>query len=347
MGIPQIPSRLTAPRRPRRHRWGLGLLLTVLAALVAVPPAASDEQVPIPPIAALEEGAYRVRDSHTGQELWEEEWLLHRESRAGHFILHLQENGKGLRERTAPTVWTDSVRLDLWGPHPALTAIRETRDADGRPMSVDQREFDYELGVGQLVSRDATTGDADVRSVSLTRRAIPTEVLPAILRLLPEMAAHQMFFDLVTDAGRLIGMHATVVGREWVTVPAGRFECFKIALEPTGAAGLLLAVMRAKLYMWHTVAAPHFWVKYQGPQDGATSRQIVQELVRFDAREVSAPAPGRALAAAGPAGVIAALHAPGPPRGSRIPMPASIWYVVLLAAVVFEIGVEATHFLAD
>jgi hypothetical protein len=303
----------------------------------------------------VERGAYRARDLQTGQALWEGEWLLSRETRAGRTILSLQETGNGIRDSPVAIVWTERTSLDLWGPHPALTASREVRDADGRLVLRGQREFDYALGSGQQVSEDVQTGDTRVRAVSLTAQAIPTELLPALLRLLPEARDQQMQFDLVTGEGRLVGMHARVVGRERVTVPAGTFDSFKVQLQPTGFLEFL-ATLHSKLYMWLTVAAPHVWVKYQGP-DGPGLQPVVRELVRFDTQRATAARALRELAqldtqratAAIPLavpignlteGLAASVSPVDLPAGRWSASPESLGDLLVLAALVFVIGVE-------
>jgi hypothetical protein len=288
----------------------------------------------MPPVAEVERGAYRARDLQTGRALWEGDWLLSRETRAGRTLVDLQENGKGIRDSPGGTVWTERMSLDLWGPHPALTASREVRNADGRLVHRGQRVFDFELGSGQQVREDVQTGTTTVRAVSLTAQAIPTELLSAILRLLPAARDQQMQFDLVTGEGRLVGMHARVVGRERVTVPAGTFDSFKVQLEPTGFLAVL-ATLRGPLYMWHTVAAPHVWVKYQGPDGSPGVQPVVRELVRFD----TPPAPPRA----GPLGPLPAGLAAAPvahPAGSWSAPPATLALLLVLAALVFVLGVE-------
>ncbi len=287
----------------------------------------------------MERGAYRARDLQTGRALWEGEWLVSRETQAGRTILYLQEQGKGIRESPVATVWTERMTLDLWGPHPALTASREVRAADGRLVHRGQREFDFELGAGQQVSEEVQTGDTTVRAVSLTAQAIPTELLSSLLRLLPEATDQQMQFDLVTGEGRLVGMRATVVGRERVTVPAGTFDSFKVQLQPTGL-WAFLAPLHAKLYMWHTVAAPHVWVEYQGPDGSPGFRPVVRELVRFDTQGATAARPLAVRVGTLPAALAASVSPVDRPDGRWSPVPESLGYLLVLVALVFVIGVE-------
>jgi hypothetical protein len=90
-----------------------------------------------------------------------------------------------------------------------------------------------------------------------------------------------MRFDLVTRDGKVFGMLARIIGRERVDVPAGSFECYRVELAPTGLIGVLADLAMPKTYMWHAVAAPHIWVKFQGVEGGPGGREIIRELVQF------------------------------------------------------------------
>jgi hypothetical protein len=299
------------------------------------------EPLPLPPLAPQERGAYRARDLHTGEELSRAEWTLNRQTEAGRPLLHLQQEGTQ-SAAPGPTAWSEHVTLDLRGAHPVLTAARETRDGAGRAVEVEQREFDYALGSGEVVTTEPRTGETQSRAVRLTAQTISAELLPAVLRLLPGTRDHRMDLDVVMAEGRTVGMRAVVVGREWIRVPAGVFDCFKVALELTGLRGALAAVKLPPLFMWHTVAAPHFWVRYQGPE-GSSPREVVRELLRFETRAAAAVLPGDPMASRR----AAALHPGERPSGTRAVDARLFVYLLVLAAVVFEIGVEATRLLTD
>jgi hypothetical protein len=340
MGIPTNLGERPVPRRPTPRRQAPRLGLALLAVLAAAGPAAPAERFPMPPVAEVERGAYRARDLHTGRALWEGDWRLARETRAGRTLVELQENGRGIRESPGVTEWTERMRLDLWGPHPTLTASREVRDADGRLVHRGQRDFDFELGAGQQVREEVQTGTTTVRAVSLTAQAIPTELLSALLRLLPDAPDQQMQFELVTGEGRLVGMHARVVGRERVTVPAGTFDSFKVQLEPTGFLAVL-ATLHGKLYMWHTVAAPHVWVKYQGPDGSPGLQPVVRELVRFDTPRATAARPLAVPIGPLTAGLVAPVARPD---GSWSAPPETLAFLLVLLALAFVIGMECGVF---
>ena len=251
--------------------------LRVFALLMLLPgPVGTAAGIPMPPLAATEQGAYRALDAQTGSVLWETQWVLTRSDEAGRPILHLREDGAGVRDLPGRTAWTDQMVIDLWGADPRIAATRETRNAQ-QPLEVETRTFDYTQGAGQVETQDLRTGTAQSRQVPLTAQTIPVELLSAVLRLLPATPAHTMRVALVLRSGRVVELRAKLVGQEPVAVPAGQFDCFKLELDPTGMVGMVARLLMPPLYVWQTAAFPHFWVKVRGPDGGPGSREIVRD----------------------------------------------------------------------
>jgi len=264
-------------------RSGRRLRLAALAWLSMVGAVGAADQLPLPPLAPLEGGTYRARDLQSGEPLWEERWTLKQEARGARSVVHLEEQGQGIRDRTMPTRWTLTMTIDLWGPAPRVSSTKEVWDLAGQPVAVEERTLEYGSGTGSLRIRDPRTGEATSRAFRVTTETVTPEFLPAMLRLLPATPDQQMQLDLVTHSGSVLGLQARIVGQERVEVPAGTYDCFKVELVPTGITGLLARVLLPKLFMWHAVAAPHIWIKFQGPAAGVGSPEIVRELTEFQA----------------------------------------------------------------
>jgi hypothetical protein len=260
------------------------LWLAALAWLTAVGVAGAADQFPLPPLALFEGGTYRARNLQSGEPLWEERWTLKQEAQGGRSVVHLEEQGQGIRDRTVPTRWTLTMTIDLWGSAPRVSSTREVWDLAGQPVAVEERTLEYGSGTGSLRTRDPRTGEATSRAFRVTAETVTPEFLPAMLRLLPATPDQQMQLDLVTHGGSVLGLQAKIVGQERVEVPAGTYDCFKVELAPTGFTGLLARVLLPKIIMWHTVAAPHIWIKFQGPAAGVGSPEIVRELTEFQAK---------------------------------------------------------------
>jgi len=253
----------------------------ILAILCPSEPIYAVGLMPVPTMAAAERGEYQARNARTGNELWRTSWVLDRTTAEGHTLIRVQEDGRGVRDSDVPTVWTVHMTLDLSSQAPRLSLAREVRDAAGHLLEVQQREMDYSDGSGRVITTDGRTGRSESRSFPLTAKSIGVEMLATEFRLLPDLPDQQMQFDLITRDGKVLGMQAKIVGRERVVVPAGSFECYKVELAPTGLLGVLADLLMPKMYMWHTVATPHIWIKFQGAEGGPGSPEIVRELVRF------------------------------------------------------------------
>jgi hypothetical protein len=254
-------------------------MLAILAACVC--PAVPAEVVPLPPMAATERGAYRARDVASGAALWETEWVVTRATQDGRPVLHMIEDGAGTRaDFPGRTLWSTQMTIDLWGADPFLSAIREVRDTQ-RVLEIEDRKFDYRRATGSVEIGHPATGESNTREIHLTAQTYPVEFLSVLLRLIPNAPDKEIRFQLVTHTASVVDMRANVVGRERVSVPAGTFDCYKIELHPTGLTGVIARLIMPNFYMWHTEAAPHFWVKSQGAEGGPGSREIVRELLRF------------------------------------------------------------------
>ncbi len=269
------------------RRWpghpGWHIRLVALACLSAVGAVEAADRLPRPPMAPFERGTYRARDLRSGEPLWEQSWVLRQEMHGVRPILHLEEHGQGIRESTVPTRWAVTMTIDLWAPAPRVTSTRQVWDLAGQPTTVEERTLAYGPGTGEVRIRDLRTGADRSRTFRVTAETVTPEMLPMLVRLLPETPGRQRHFDLVTRGGSFVGLNATIVGQERVEVPAGAYDCFKIELEPTGIVGILARLVLPRIYLWHAVAAPHMWVKFQGPAAGPGSAEIIRELSEFQA----------------------------------------------------------------
>lgn len=255
--------------------WVLLGSLCVAALAGAAPP------IPLPPLAPVERGEYRALDPQSGAELWRTQWVLDQAPAAGQTTVRIREDGRGHRVPGDPVVWTLQMDLVLTDHLRRLSSTREVWDEAGHLRQVEHRDLDYVAGKGRVTITDIRTGKTEAREVALTPQAIVAEMLPAVLRVLPTLPGQRMDFEFITRAGEVFGLTARIIGQEEVDVPAGRFPCYKIELAPRGVLGVVAALVGFKLYVWHTVAPPHIWVKYQGPADGPGTRAVVRELVRF------------------------------------------------------------------
>ncbi len=230
-----------------------------------------------------------ARDFRSGEDLWRTRWEVEEAITDGITRIRANEEGRGYLEGTGPAEWRVRVEATYSGGERRFVSRREIRDEAGHLLRAEDREFDYGAGTGRIAITDGASGRTVVQQISVEATSIAAEMLATQLRLLPDAEGRRMGFSLITREGKLVGVAASILGQEMVTVPAGRFECYKIEIDPAGFRGFLADLFLPRIFMWHTVAAPHFWVKYQGPDEGRLSREIVRELAHFESRPPATP----------------------------------------------------------
>jgi hypothetical protein len=266
-----------------RLRLLLLLLLLILLLLGLVSPGrAAEVGTQIPPMGAVEEGAYRAQDVKTGEELWQHGWRLVSQPRGGQVAVRGTQAGHGRRGQGRPVSWSLQMEAQLGGDRSRFWARREVRNTAGEVLEIEERELDPAHKTGMVKRQRGAGGQPEIRRFLPSRRTVDVEFLAFALRLLPTAATQRMGFDLVTGEGSVVVMEAGILGREVVRVPAGSFECYRVALAPTGVLGLAASLLLPKMLTWMRVEPPYIWVKSQGAEDGVGSREILRELVRFD-----------------------------------------------------------------
>ena len=65
-------------------------------------------------------------------------------------------------------------------------------------------------------------------------------------------------------------------------MPAGEFECYKVELVPGLGVLNLFRFAIPKAYFWFTVDPPHYWVRYEGLENGRGTPQVVMELTTLE-----------------------------------------------------------------
>jgi len=107
---------------------------------------------------------------------------------------------------------------------------------------------------------------------------LATEGIAGILRFLPFDHWEPQKMHLFSNEPKMYEVKLEMKGKERVKTPAGEFEAYKIELSPELGVLNLVKGLLPKAYFWFTVAAPHFWVKYEGPENGAGTPSIVMQL---------------------------------------------------------------------
>ena len=134
--------------------------------------------------------------------------------------------------------------------------------------------------VPSLRGRIVKIGGEAVNQLKVPPDALIVEGIAGILRYFPFEQTRPLSAHLLTNEPRLYSVGIEIRGKEHVKTPAGEFDCYKVEMIPHLG---LLNIVRSffpRTFFWFTVAPPHFWVRYEGLENGPGTPEIVMELDR-------------------------------------------------------------------
>jgi Protein of unknown function (DUF3108) len=255
------------------------MIFGVLFGLVAV---LVQDIVPAPAAIPREKGSTIVSSS-TGKPEWTAEWTMEPSTEKGGPAVRFTEAGRGsISAYPMPVRWTLQA---VWATDRSFYPLRFEKtitDNDGHTIATERKTFDP---VTRTVLFDHMRAGRAVESKQLAAPAdtLTVEGIAGILRFLPFDRWRPFTVHLLTNEPQLYQMKIQMRGKERVKTPAGEFECYKIELTPQLGILDVVRPFLSKTFFWFSVAPPHFWVRYQGPESGRGSPQIVMELKTYEA----------------------------------------------------------------
>ena len=252
----------------------------LLAALLMPAPAPVELLKP-PPSANSEKGA--TRTSSKGEPLrWKSEWTMQRSTVQGRRAVQFTEKGAGHysgfdREVrwNVETIWTAE------GSFRPFRSERTVTDTSGRPLLKEVKTFNFDKGSVDIDVENAN-GSKSRRTLNIPPDTVTVDGIAGALRSLPFDQSHPIELHVLTNEPRLYDVSFEMRGRERIRTPAGEFECYKVELRPGLGVLSVFGFLVPKAFFWFTVDAPHYWVRYEGPENGRGTPQIVTELTMFE-----------------------------------------------------------------
>jgi hypothetical protein len=251
-----------------------------LPALVVLLAFAPPELFKAPPEIHRERGSIVVKDS-SGKQRWTADWTMEPATIDGRRAVRFTENGSG---RYSPFTTDVQWSLDsLWGAdgfYRPLRVEKTYRNSAGKVLAADKKLFQ-----GGVMRWDRSAdGKTETRTLAMPADAIAVDGIAAVLRAFP-FERREFSTHLLSNEPRLYDVSFENRGRERVRVPAGEFECYRIEVDAHLGALNIVKPFLAKTTFWMTVEPPHFWVRYQGYENGRGTPEIVMELKSYDTAE--------------------------------------------------------------
>jgi hypothetical protein len=254
-----------------------GLLILITAFLASDP-------VPAPPSIPHEKGSIFVSigGSSGNSERWTAEWTMEPFSERGRPAVRFTETGHGTYSGySQPVRWSLDAVWSADGSFYPLRFQKTITGNDGHTIATERKTFDPARSSAQF-ERKREGRPPEIRQFPAPRGTLTVEGIAGILRFLPFEQWRPLTVRLLTNEPEIYDTRIEMRGKERIKTPAGEFECYKIELVPELGVLNVVRAFLPKTYMWFSAASPHFWVRYQGPENGRGTPQIVMELKSYE-----------------------------------------------------------------
>jgi hypothetical protein len=221
-----------------------------------------------------------IVSTKAGPRRWTAKWTMEPFERDGKKGVRFTEQGQG---HVSP--FSGDVRWSLealWSAENGLQPLQTEKtvtSSTGAPLATERKQFDHTKGTVRF-ERRSSDGRSEVKSVPTPPDTLAVEGIAGILRFLAFDRTAPFPAHMLSNEPRLYSVTFESRGKERVRTPAGEFDAYKVEMVPHVG---LLNVFRSfvpKAFFWFTVAPPHFWVRYEGPENGPGTPEIVMELAR-------------------------------------------------------------------
>ena len=245
--------------------YPIAVLLTVISAPTAIP---------------REQGSIVVSDQHGG-ERWTAEWTMEPAREGSMPAVHFTENGHGrLYPYTQPVQWKiDSVWTANGEFHP-FRFEKTVSDTNGRTITTERKTFDPTHHTVRFKRKGGPLRTVS-KDLHVPEDTLTVEGIAGILRFLPFDHWQPSTVHFLANDPHLYEMKLELRGKERVKTPAGEFESYRLELVPNLGMLNIARGLIPKAQFWFSASQPHFWVRYEGPESGRGSPEIVMDLTTY------------------------------------------------------------------
>ena len=238
------------------------------------------ETISTPKSIPRERGSIVVTDQRN-VERWTAEWTMEPVREGGQQAVRFTETGHGLYSPYSQpiqweleAVWTASNSF-----HP-LRFKKTIKGMNGQTIATENKTFNVAAGTARF-ERKREGLAAEVKEFRTPSDTLTVEGIAGILRFLPFENRRPFAIHFLTNEPRLYEMRLSIRGKERIKTPAGEVECYRVELSPNLGVLNIIRSFVPKARFWFSVESPHYWVRYEGPENGAGSPEIVMSLKTY------------------------------------------------------------------
>src|SRR5262249_36077191 len=198
----------------------------------------------------------------------------------GKKAVRFTEQGQGqLSPYPQPVRWTmEATWLAEKGFHP-LDFVKTVTAMDGSPVVIERKHFDIEKGNVRL-TREFPHGRTETKTLPTPPDTLAVEGIAGILRFLPFESSNAVPLHLLSNEPKLYPVKLVIRGKETVRTAPGSVESYKVDLVPELGFLNLFRSLAPKTFFWFTAAPPHSWVRFEGPENGPGTPEVIMEQAR-------------------------------------------------------------------
>jgi hypothetical protein len=231
-----------------------------------------------PPMAATEEKGTTVTRTKGSAARSKAQWSIEKTKSDGRDVVKMTETGQG-----AYSGFNQEVRWNIeayWSTGDAFRPLRFQKtvtDKSGKSLVQEMKQFNWTKHQVRFERRDLKDGKTTAKVMTIPDDTLTVEGIAAALRALPFETKRPFAAHFLTNEPKLYDITLEVRGREKIQTAAGSFDCYKVELVPHVGALDAFRFLFPKAYFWFTVDPLHTWIRFQGPENGPSSQEIIIE----------------------------------------------------------------------
>jgi len=219
-----------------------------------------------------------VVSAKNGGRRWTATWTMEPIEREGKKAVRFTERGQGhVNPFPGEVRWTLESIWSAEASFQPLNSEKIVTTPTGAPLVRERKHFDPVKGIATF-ERQHAAEPPEEKSITVPPDTLIAEGIAGVLRYLMFEQATAFPVHLLSNEPRLYSVTFESRGKEHVRTPAGEFDCYKIEMVPHLGVLNVVRYFYPKAFFWFTVAPPHFWVRYEGPESGPGTPEIIMEL---------------------------------------------------------------------
>jgi hypothetical protein len=265
--------RVILARSRINYHEGMHLFISFILAAALMTP----ETISAPPSIPREKGSIVVSDEHQNQR-WTAEWTMEPALENGRHAVRFTETGRGhYAPYTQPIRWSVTAVWTADNSFYPLRFERNVTDMNGRPIGSERKMFDPAKRSVRF-ERKRENAAVETKELQAPADTVTVEGIAGILSFLPFDHWKPSSVHFLTNEPRLVEMKVQMRGKERIKTPAGEFECYRVELVPELGVLNIVRSLLPKAQFWFSTSPRHFFVRYEGPENGAGSPHVIMEL---------------------------------------------------------------------